>query len=1156
LVLAAAAWWPAAGSAPPAQSAAEPARAAVAAGMPWLWREGESADRHTFNNHPWYCCADLQLDLLSPGEPEAAPGAWLAHYSTDGRTARAEYDLDVEQEGEYTLWLRVSSYQCLYRWAFANGPAGQLDPGQDPRERVNLRADRRPELREIAWQRVADVRLAAGPARLVVEVVGHPARGQEVHGGIDALTLVATGAPWAPTGALRPPAGSEPEPAAEDWFPFVPYDDPFDPASALDASSLLHRPAGRHGPLQRRGDHLAFADGTSAVLWGVNALPPATEALMERQARWLAKHGVNLVRLHPVSSVVGLLQSDATGGERRPDPERLRTLALWLEILKQHGIYMAWSPSYPHVVTAADGYPQDLLAELPEAPTWNLPPGTSGKSAAGMIHFMPALQQAQWAWLERVLTYESPYSGLRLIDDPALAVVETHNEDSLLWHFPLNALQSGQFPLHLRELQRQWAVWLRTRYADDAALLAAWGPSGAGSRPGDSLANERLPIYGAWEFGSSGPPQHPLEQARLGDCIRFLADTQRGFYERREALLRAAGFRAVTVTTAWQAGGPAAHLANLWTDTAADAVDRHAYFGGGSGGHHVRAGPVDDATHLERPGTGILARGLEQWQDRPFFLSEWTQSPPNRWKAEITPLIALYGMGLHGWDAAVHFAAGENGRYAGGWPNEGSYVTETPHYAAQMAVLARAVHQGHVRAGPPAAARRLMHDTAFWGVDPLGLPGSWDGDARLHPDMRLPPEVFAIGPTTITTADSRPSRRLDWDAYWDRDAAVVESATSELTWDMRRRVVLARSERTQGVVGWAGDGGGAWELPAASLEIRTPFVSLFFVALDNLPLARSRRVLVSALARDRQQGARYSPDGLRLEALGGPPLLLQPVVARVTWRGAPPLAVRALDIHGVPRGSPLPLEGRRLDLDGRWATYLYLLETAGDGAETPTPAHDPTATPTAGTPATPTGPPPGGPLVLPWLGAGARQHGAATAGASKTQAGVAVGALDGGVHEAFGRGALKLFLKRELFEPEAADGLLQSLHSGFSVHESLCPDGNGRRERVRRVASPVGAAHVGRSAAAPRPRTGGRPGGNGVYPARVGLTVPSPHHCHRTIRGAKPHDAVPHCSAGSSSDQLDACVMWAHADAVAEPEHIVGAKPRIGTSYRGPTVRQ
>ena len=52
----------------------------------------------------------------------------------------------------------------------------------------------------------------------------------------------------------------------------------------------------------------------------------------------------------------------------------------------------------------------------------------------------------------------------------------------------------------------------------------------------------------------------------------------------------------------------------------------------------------------------------------------------------------------------------------------------------------------------------------------------------------------------------------------------------------------------------------------------------------------------------------------------------------------------------------------------------------------------------------------------------------------------------------FERGVLKLFVQRELFEPEVADGMLDWLHSGFSVHDSVWLDQDDRpaHERLAR----------------------------------------------------------------------------------------------------------
>ena len=54
--------------------------------------------------------------------------------------------------------------------------------------------------------------------------------------------------------------------------------------------------------------------------------------------------------------------------------------------------------------------------------------------------------------------------------------------------------------------------------------------------------------------------------------------------------------------------------------------------------------------------------------------------------------------------------------------------------------------------------------------------------------------------------------------------------------------------------------------------------------------------------------------------------------------------------------------------------------------------------------------------------------------------------------EAFRRGVLKLFVERELFEPDAAQGMLEWMHSGFSVHDGvwLDEDDAAAHERLAR----------------------------------------------------------------------------------------------------------
>jgi hypothetical protein len=322
------------------------------------------------------------------------------------------------------------------------------------------------------------------------------------------------------------------------------------------------------------------------------------------------------------------------------------------------------------------------------------------------------------------------------------------------------------------------------------------------------------------------------------------------------------------------------------------------------------------------PGGGLLSVGLYQVEDKPFSITEWTQLPPNPWKAEAAPLIAFYGMGLQGWDASYHFLSSRN-RLGAGWPNLSSYVTDTPHYMGQFPALAFAVHKGHIKEGAIAAARRMKIDALFQGIDPLQQDftgGGYDAKA-LKGSLATPQEILAIGRVTTAFGEGRPSEKLDWATLWDKEKKIVRSVTGELAWDYGRRIVTVASPRTQAVLGFAG--GTSHDLPGVKVDVKTPFVSLIFTPLDDLPLAASKHILITAMARDRQAGTEYSEDGATLLKAGAPPLSMEPVQATITLKGAAPAEVKAVDLYGVPTSVAVPVQGGTFTIDGRWQAYYY-----------------------------------------------------------------------------------------------------------------------------------------------------------------------------------------------------------------------------------------
>lgn len=893
-----------------------PARATEA-----VWIEGESTPVSSqFNQHNWY--SDVDETLLSPGVPGETSGGWAAHFANNDDPVEATWAFDVAESGPHTIWARVGAYRVgMWAGLDAEEPV-DLDLDDQARETVNLVYPTL-DVRYLAWVKVGEFDLDAGSHELTFGLNSHPDwGGAEIYGGVDAF--VVTNVPrWAPTGALQPEVDGEAEGQPDAWFPFLPKEESLDFDSALDRSGLLERPAGVHGALRRIGADLAFADGTPVKLWGVDVgSVPGSPELRERQARFWARQGINAVRLHSVQAYLGTARN--ADGTPAFDPDRLDALDHWVSVLAEQGIYSCWSVFYPFVLADSDAYPDNLRAELSST--------SGGRSTSGLVTIRPELQDAESAWVAALLAHRNPYTGKTYAEDAALAAVELRNEDSIFWHSPLNTLADGSLPQHAAALQADWAAWLRTRYADDAALLAAWGPEWGGSRPGDSLDNPAMPIYAAWEMGADGPAMNGTEAVRMGDFIRFLAEIQREGYERRGAALRTAGFDGLVIATAWMAGGDAAHLANVWTDTALDAIDRHAYQGGGAGDWRITTGTVDPWTHFDHPGEGLLSVASSQVEDMPMFMTEWDLRTPDPYAAEGAPIEALYGMGLQGWDAAFHFSA-SGFTWEGGWPDNYSYVSETPHYMGLFPALTTAVHEGHITEGAPAAVQRVSLDAVMSGVD-----------ARVHPpagagfdggdSLDVPAAAALLGRVSLAIGDGAPQSE-DLTAL----SGVVDSLGGELSWDVPNRFATVRAARTQGVIGFGG--GRTHTLPDATIALDTDYAVVLLTALDGLPLSTSARILVTAVARDIQTGAAYNDDATELLSVGGPPLLLEPVQADLTLAGVE--KVTALDVDGWPRVA-VPVTDGTFRIDGRWRTDWYLVERAqpdtGDTADTATAGTD------------------------------------------------------------------------------------------------------------------------------------------------------------------------------------------------------------------------
>jgi len=267
----------------------------------------------------------------------------------------------------------------------------------------------------------------------------------------------------------------------EGWFAW-PSTEPAD-GSALDVSPLN---AVRGAALPRisvRDGRFVTPDGARIRFWGANVAGaeafPATAAQAELIARQFAKGGVNIVRLHHLDNAWGV----GSGGSIWPadrrehrefDPVQLDRLHRFIAVLRDHGLYSNLNLKVSKTLAPEDGFD----ASVTQIPDFQ-------KRIDIYDRRMIDLQKD---YARRLLTTKNPYTGLAPAEDPAIAIVELNNENSIFGYWTRDLGRGlDKFPApFVEELRGQWNVWLARRYADDAALAAAWAPAG-GAAPGSLI---------------------------------------------------------------------------------------------------------------------------------------------------------------------------------------------------------------------------------------------------------------------------------------------------------------------------------------------------------------------------------------------------------------------------------------------------------------------------------------------------------------------------------------------------------------------------------------------------------------------------------------------------------------------------------------------
>jgi len=237
------------------------------------------------------------------------------------------------------------------------------------------------------------------------------------------------------------------------------------PARAIGSSAFVAIDAAGHFAVN--GQRIRF--------WGTNCVTesafPAADKAPFLAAR-LRKMGFNLVRLHHMDnpwSSYSLFERDAD--TRHLNTAMLGRLEKYIAEMKKNGIYVNVNLHVSRTFNSRDGVAgADSIADY-------------GKAVS---YFDRSLWPLYKEYASQLLTHRNPYTGLRLVDDPVMAMVEITNENSLYRWWRDGLLKpfaaGGRLTLrHAQMLDQQWLAFLQQKYGSTAQLRSAWAE---GSRDG------------------------------------------------------------------------------------------------------------------------------------------------------------------------------------------------------------------------------------------------------------------------------------------------------------------------------------------------------------------------------------------------------------------------------------------------------------------------------------------------------------------------------------------------------------------------------------------------------------------------------------------------------------------------------------------------
>ena len=618
---------------------------------------------------------------------------------------------------------------------------------------------------------------------------------------------------------------------------FHPGQDPYTDNTLFDLRPLLDKVAGEKGFI-KLGDDGGFVrgDGSPIRFWANTAGTfDGNQAAAETYAKNMSKRGVNLVRLF-----VRQLNDNLDNPEA--DAKKIAEIQMAVATYKKHGMY-----SIINIYWHSDA----------------------------ILFLSPKRQAAYKNWWRELLTRPNPFCPDKkpLKDDPAVAILQIQNEDSLLfWTFM--GIREPQNKELFDPFNAKFKEWQKKNNLPDAELN-----------------------YAFWEI-SHGDPDHsrnPSENIR--QSMRFAAEYMREFNIGVAKFLREdIGCPALINAGNWQTADQVRLLdLERWSYDANDVIGVNRYVD--MSGHHNPHGRVGwlvergdtyrNVSCLKDNNWRFLPTNTKQVRGKPTIVPETGWVAPNGMQAEAPFLVAAY-MSLSGVGACFWSGFGSTGFDIPSWPfHNGVYKWGNhacPEVMGGWPATAWMYHKGYLKRGEISVDEKRGLEGDLWDlkVPVIAEDSNFDpnrpGTSRAQSNIvgGAPHAAFMIGRAQTEYGKNPADSKVNLHGNTPEDIArgLIKSSTGEILMDTPRGVCVIDAPCAQGACGFLASAE-TIKTSALTLDIFNEYGAVLAVSLDEKPLAQSKKILLQITTQSRPDGWADEPathDGkevLRIKNTGG-----------------------------------------------------------------------------------------------------------------------------------------------------------------------------------------------------------------------------------------------------------------------------------------------